>query len=172
MSNKRHCGWKQRVIREQKIFSERKGKDLIEILSFQPIDENYLDNWSCEFKGPQDSFLEKETFTIHIALSQNYPSEPPSIKFVNRSVYHPNVDLETGNVCMSLLRSEQWSCGLSLFSIIQAVRSLLLDPYPESPFNVEAASIYTDNMEAYQKRVMYFWNQDSTKPKETKSELC
>ncbi len=52
-------------------------------------------------------------------------------------VFHPNVDRD-GRICLDVLKmppSGAWSPALSIISVLQCVRGLLLDPNPNDPLD-------------------------------------
>jgi ubiquitin-protein ligase len=66
-------------------------------------------------------------FMTLVQFPDNYPFVPPSILVLNR-VYHPNVDIDTGELHMDLLTSENWKPVFTLSSIIFAIELTLLEP--------------------------------------------
>ena len=66
-------------------------------------------------------------------------------------MYHPNVYAD-GNLCLDLLQ-DQWSPCHTICTLLTSIQSLLTDPNCTSPANPEAASLYTKDRPAYNKRV-------------------
>lgn len=52
--------------------------------------------------GPQDTPYENGHFKLNIEIPQNYPYDPPIMRFDTR-VYHPNID-EEGRICLDSLK--------------------------------------------------------------------
>lgn len=76
-----------------------------------------------------------------IQVPATYPLEPPSIRFAT-PVVHPNVHLETGEICLDLLRKDQgWSGTYTVAECVKAVRMLLGMPEVDSPLNVDVAAL-------------------------------
>lgn len=73
------------------------------------------------------------------------------MKFVTK-IFHPNV-YANGSICLDILQN-QWSPIYDIAAILTSIQSLLTDPNPNSPANVEAARLYTDNRREYERRVM------------------
>ncbi len=53
---------------------------------------------------------------------------------------------------MDILQNN-WSPIYDVSSILTSIQSLLTDPNPNSPANMEAARLYTEDRKAYEKRV-------------------
>ena len=51
--------------------------------------------------GPPDTLYEGGFFTAHMTFPQDYPHQPPKMRFTTE-VFHPNV-YPTGDVCISIL---------------------------------------------------------------------
>ena len=47
----------------------------------------------AQIHGPEDSPYENGIFELTLRLPENYPFEPPEVKFLT-SIYHPNIDNE------------------------------------------------------------------------------
>lgn len=67
-------------------------------------------------------------------------------------LFHPNV-YATGAICLDILQN-QWSPIYDIAAILTSIQSLLTDPNPNSPANVEAAKLYRDNRREYERKVM------------------
>ena len=81
-----------------------------------------------------------------------YPWGAPSIKFIT-PILHPNIDDQTGTVCMDILGS-QWSPSLSIPKVVISIVSLLFDPNfeadPASPaISIDLARQWREDPEAY-----------------------
>lgn len=68
-----------------------------------------------------------------------------------------------GQICLDILQN-QWSPIYDIAAILTSIQSLLTDPNPNSPANVEAAKLYQENRREYDRRVMEFveasWAED------------
>lgn len=83
-----------------------------------------------------------------LLFPQDFPYNPPDFYF-KRPLYHPNV-YNDGRLCISILHppgddptsgetaAERWNPTQSVESILLSVVSLLADPNPSSPANVDA----------------------------------
>jgi len=58
-----------------------------------------------------------------------------------------------GAICLDILQN-QWSPIYDIAAILTSIQSLLTDPNPNSPANVEAAKLYQENRREYDRKVM------------------
>ena len=70
--------------------------------------------------------------------------------YFKTKIYHPNID-ESGQICQNVYESN-WKPTKKVRSIIQLLRSMLMDPDPESALRIEVASEFTDNFKEYEKK--------------------
>lgn len=105
----------------------------------------------CLLQGPVDTPYEGQALKVNITLPQEYPFRSPSVGFVG-NVYHPNVDYNSGTICLNVLNQE-WTPVYNLVSIVETLLPQLLTyPNPDDPLNEEAARLFIDNMEEYKKK--------------------
>ena len=83
------------------------------------------------------------------------------MKFLTK-LFHPNV-YTNGSICLDILQN-QWSPIYDVAAILTSIQSLLTDPNPNSPANVEAAKLYQENRREYEKKVeamvMLSWEEE------------
>lgn len=72
-------------------------------------------------------------------MPETYPLHPPKIRFVT-PVVHANVALDTGEICLDLLKGA-WTPAYSVLESVRAVRTLLGYPEVDSPLNVDLAAL-------------------------------
>lgn len=65
--------------------------------------DNNMFKWNIIFNGPEDTPFEGGYFKATMEFPQNFPDDPPKMKFVT-PMWHPNI-YEDGNVCISILHS-------------------------------------------------------------------
>ena len=106
--------------------------------------------WEAIIFGPQDTIWEGACFKLTLEFNEEYPNKPPNVIF-NTPIFHPNVYTD-GRICLDIL-TNQWSPVYDVHTVLASIQSLLDDPNPGSPANVEAARLFTDNKEEYKKRV-------------------
>ena len=72
-------------------------------------------------------------------------------------IVHPNISLETGEICLDLL-GDAWTPAYSVLETVRAVREGLL-PHPEvdSPLNVDCAALLRDGDAVGARRLVELW---------------
>lgn len=114
-----------------------------------PIDDDIM-TWQAVIFGPDDTPWEGGTFKLSLVFDEEYPNRPPKVKFITK-IFHPNV-YANGQICLDILQN-QWSPIYDIAAILTSIQSLLTDPNPSSPANVEAAKLYTENRREYERKV-------------------
>jgi len=105
-----------------------------------------------DITGPKDSHYENGIWKIVIRISKEYPFTSPSVGFIDK-IYHPNIDLRSGTICLNTL-NETWSPIYNLTHIYNIfIPQLLLYPNAKDPLNVEAATLYEQNIDQFKKKV-------------------
>ncbi|PAV15734.1 ubiquitin-conjugating enzyme [Pyrrhoderma noxium] len=139
-------------------------KNPVEGFSAGLVDDNILE-WRIGIIGPEGSLYENGYLTAHLTFTENYPNEPPTMRFVTK-MWHPNI-YPDGRVCISILHQpgddqfgyeqagERWLPIHTVESIILSVISLLTPLVPDisSPANIDAAIEVRDNLKSYQRKV-------------------
>lgn len=111
-----------------------------------------MSEFLVEFHGPRDSLYEGGRWKVRVKLPDEYPYDPPSIRFANR-IFHPNIGEMSGTVCLDVLR-QTWSPMFDLINVFDVfLPQLLLYPNPSHPLNVEAASLMMRDGENYEKKL-------------------
>eukprot|EP00842_Homolaphlyctis_polyrhiza_P002701 jgi/Hompol1/3431/HPOL_006584-RA len=105
----------------------------------EPESDSDLYHWRATFAGTSGSPYAGGRFTLSITVPEAYPMQPPAIRFVTK-VCHPNVNFETGEICLDLLKTS-WSPAWTLQSACAAIALLMTNPAPESPLNCDAANL-------------------------------
>ncbi|KAJ1662232.1 Ubiquitin-conjugating enzyme E2 7 [Coemansia sp. RSA 1813] len=127
------------------------------------VDDDNLFEWNVTLLGPADSYYEGGMFKAVLKFPLNYPYEPPAMRFTS-DLWHPNV-YQDGRVCISILHKagddpngyeraeERWSPVQTVETILVSIISMLSEPNPDSPANVDAAKMWRDDKKAYRREV-------------------
>mmetsp|Transcript_3859 Transcript_3859/g.5654 ORF Transcript_3859/g.5654 Transcript_3859/m.5654 type:complete len:168 (-) Transcript_3859:409-912(-) len=103
-----------------------------------------LFEWTGTIIGSKDTVYEGLSYRLSIKFPSDYPYTAPSIRF-STPCFHPNVD-EHGNICLDILK-EKWSAAYSVRTVLISLQSLLGEPNNESPLNVQAANLWSNQVE-------------------------
>lgn len=95
-----------------------------------------LFEWDVHLTGPPESPYAGGTFVLRMDFPQEYPFKPPKLSFKTK-VYHPSVELESGQVCGAVLG--QWGPTQTATHCLEVVYSLLQAPSPDHPLEDEIA---------------------------------
>ena len=96
-------------------------------------------------------------FELKMEFPEDYPSKPPKTVFTT-IMFHPNI-YQDGRICLDsnlifyLVLQNQWSSVFDVSALLTSIRSLLSDPNTQSPANLEAAKIFSENKSEYERRV-------------------
>ena len=113
--------------------------------------------WTCSIAGPKQTPWEGRMVCCTLnfcaeVTGGTYPLSPPQLRVVDPIPWHPNIDEQSGAVCMSLLQDE-WSAGLGVLGLLISFRSLLASPNvadaSDMPANVSAAHTLLADPYAY-----------------------
>ena len=103
-------------------------------------------------EGSPNTIYENGFFRFTIQYPTDYIFKPPKFIFQTK-IFHPNISPD-GIISIDRLEEQQWSPAIVTFSkIIYSVQSLLDDRNTDIFVNEEAAKLYKDNKEAYEKTV-------------------
>ncbi|MFD8291098.1 ubiquitin-conjugating enzyme E2 [Streptomyces lavendulae] len=105
--------------------------------------------WTATIKGCDNTPYQGGTFHVSIAFPADYPFKPPAIMFTT-AVFHPNVAAD-GRVVLDILR-DKWSPALTVEKALIAVEVLLAEARPYDPVNAEAAALYVEDRDAYDRQ--------------------
>jgi len=75
-----------------------------------------------------------------------YPLQAPKVKFVT-PIYHCNISND-GKICMDILM-DRWSPALSLATVQEAIRAMLLQPNADDPLDAFKGQLCRDDPMAY-----------------------
>ena len=112
-----------------------------------------LFHWSATISGPENTPYHGGLFFLDIQFPVDYPFKPPKVKFVTK-IYHCNIN-SNGGICLDILK-DQWSPALTLSKVLLSICSLLDEPNPDDPLVPDAADLYQNDREKYN-RVAAVW---------------
>ncbi|KAJ4422813.1 E2 ubiquitin-protein ligase peroxin 4 [Gnomoniopsis sp. IMI 355080] len=154
MSSSRNAA--KRLIKELDTWrSEAADEKGIERLG--PINESDLLTWEAVINGVGvGGGYDEGRWLLTILIPPTYPHAPPTIRFLT-PIVHPNIHLDTGEICLDLLK-DAWTPAYSVLETVRAIRDGLL-AYPEvdSPLNVDAAALLRGGDEVGAKRLVELW---------------
>jgi len=134
-------------LRKQLQLSEDHAK---EILSVSVVDESQdFRHWQAEIRGPVDTPYENGVFELDLRIPSNYPFKPPVIRFKTK-VFHPNIS-SNGEICLDILR-HKWATSLTIEKTLLSIISLLSDPNADDFIAPEAAFLYRESREEYDRK--------------------
>jgi ubiquitin-conjugating enzyme E2 S len=101
-------------------------------------------------EGPADTPYVGKYFLLRFTFGPDFPNTPPTAHFLTK-VYHPNVDISTGAICVNTLKRD-WKASHTMKHCLAVIRCLLLEPFPESSLNEEAGKLFMESYQEYFKR--------------------
>ena len=118
-----------------------------------PINPDNLMEWEANILGPTNSPYTGGVFKLSLSFTDKYPFKPPKIKFITK-IFHPNIN-RNGSICLDILNNN-WSPALTIIKVLLSISSLLTDPNPKDPLDKEAANLYLNNIEEYNKKARLY----------------
>lgn len=104
----------------------------------------------ADIEGPSGTPYETRSFQLKLVIPSEFPSCPPRGFFLTK-IYHPNVDVSNGAICVNTLKRD-WTSETTLSHVFSVIRCLLIVPFPESSLNDEAGKLFMDSYEEYSRR--------------------
>lgn len=138
-----------------------------QIVKLAPLDEeSSIFEWQAVIAKPKkddNPYYYNGEWTLDIVADSTYPLKPPKIKFSNKTpINHPNVNIDTGEICLDILKSESWSPAWNLEHLVLAILMLIDNPEPDSPLNVDLANLFRSDKEAFESVVQYtIWKKNT-----------
>jgi ubiquitin-conjugating enzyme E2 S len=105
---------------------------------------------TAEIEGPEGTPYSGRHFQLKLVLSGDFPNSPPKGFFLTK-IYHPNVDISTGAICVNTLKKD-WDTNVTLSHVLSVIRCLLIVPFPESSLNDEAGKLFMESYDEYARR--------------------
>ncbi|RKU46496.1 hypothetical protein DL546_008344 [Coniochaeta pulveracea] len=130
----------RRLLKELETWNKVESLEEKGIERLGPISEEELFEWEAVINGRGVGCgYDEGRWLLRLSIPPTYPFAPPSIKFVT-PIIHANVTLETGEICLDLLK-DAWTPAYSLLECVRAIRMLLSCPGIDSPLNVDVAAL-------------------------------
>ncbi|KAF5128464.1 Ubiquitin-conjugating enzyme E2 14 [Metarhizium anisopliae] len=112
-----------------------------------------IHTWQITLVPPPASPFHPGKYGILLTLPVEYPFKPPAVRFTTR-LYHPNVTNDSlGNVCLGILKPENWKPSTKVAAVLDALRNLLVEPQPDDPLEERIADEYRNDRPAWDKNV-------------------
>jgi Ubiquitin-conjugating enzyme len=87
---------------------------------------------------------------LRFTFGTEFPATPPTAHFLTK-VYHPNICITTGAVCVNTLQRD-WQSSHTLKHCLAVIRCLLLQPFPDSALNEDAGKLFMESYDEYFQR--------------------
>lgn len=123
-----------------------------------------LSRWEIVFNGSENTLYAGYKLKAKVNFPSRYPNLPPIFIFTTK-MWHPNV-YKDGKVCISILHTADdavidpsildcsWTAVQSVRTVCISILSMLDEPNPDSPANVDAAKQFREHPEEYKKEVL------------------
>jgi len=119
-------------------------------VSAAPIDSD-ITRWKGVIFGPDRSSWEGGIFEIGIKFEKNYPFIAPSVRFLTKKMFHPNVG-PTGEISLDIL-GNSWNPAYDIVAILLLIQNLLREPNPMYTADLEASLLFSENKAEYNRRI-------------------
>jgi len=126
------------------------------------INEEDITDVQAEIEGPEKTPFELGTFKVKLSLPSDYPHAPPKGYF-KTTIFHPNIS-KVGEICVNTLKKD-WQATLGIGHVLQVVRCLLINPFPESALNEEAGKLFMEDYDEYAKKARMYTDVHASRKK-------
>jgi ubiquitin-conjugating enzyme E2 D len=133
---------KTRIHKELRIIQDEANENI----SAGPCNDNLFE-WDAMIIGPTKTPYEGGMFRLKIYFPADYPFKSPKVLFTTK-IYHPNIN-SGGIICLDILKT-QWSPALTISKVLLSICSLLNDPNPQDPLEMEIAKQYINDKSKYE----------------------
>lgn len=119
--------------------------------------------------GPTGTPYSQGLWRLSLKIPESYPKAPPKATFRTR-IWHPNVDENTGSVCVDTLKKD-WQPKLTLRDVLITIYCLLIQPNPDSALNATAGHLLQDDYDSFARQARLMTSIHATIPSAMKSEV-
>jgi len=130
-------------------------------LSFAQAGERDMSHYilTLSFSDPTSPYYGQK-YDVDIRLPAEYPIAPPVCRFLTR-IFHPNVRLSDGDICLNILKREDWTPVTSLVQLGYAFMALCNGPNCDSPHNCDAGNVVREgDTRAYKSLINYYYSHE------------
>lgn len=118
--------------------------------------ESDIYKWDVTLEGPAGTVYEGGVWKLALVLPDDYPFKAPQVTFATR-IYHPNVTNDSlGNICLAMLKPENWKPASKIRGVLEAVRNLLVEPQPDDPLEPRIADEYKNGRAEFDKNAQQY----------------
>jgi ubiquitin-conjugating enzyme E2 D/E len=111
-----------------------------------------IHTWHVTMQAPDSSVYSGGRFGLLVTMPVDYPFKPPVVRFTTR-IYHPNVTNDSlGNICLGILKPENWKPSTKIAAVLEAVRQLLAEPAPDDPLEDRIAEEFKNDKATFDKK--------------------
>lgn len=100
---------------------------------------------------PLEGLWKEAKYEFQVECGLEYPYKPPKVT-CRTKILHPNIELDTGKVCLNILR-EDWKPVLTLTEVFLGLLHLMYEPNPTDPLNRDAARLFHDDKNQFERKV-------------------
>ena len=125
-------------------------------VTVEALESSSLNHLRATMQGPSDSVFEGGVFVLDVQIPEEYPFEPPKVKFLTK-VWHPNVSSQTGAICLDILK-DAWTPAMSLTTTLLSISALLTAAEPDDPQDAVVATQYKADRALYDQTAK-FWTE-------------
>ncbi|KAI9803088.1 MAG: hypothetical protein M1833_001158 [Piccolia ochrophora] len=148
----------KRLLHELRLHSQDPSATLDTLLHLGPVSDSQILHWEAVLKGVSGTPYAGGLWKLDIRIPEDYPMRPPEVRFVT-PVCHPNVNFKTGEICLDLLK-DSWTPAYMIAQTLASVQQLLTDPEPESPLNVDLATLLRSGDQVGAESLVRYYTQE------------
>lgn len=120
--------------------------------------------WNVLMTAPKNSPYSGYIFEFEIKFPSTYPEDPPKVYCKTKNIYHMNIRLSDGTVCISSITSKaKWKEFQNISTVLKSIFIMFVKPEPSSPYQSDIAQLYNSNREEYKKKVKEFCEANAKK---------